>query len=220
MNRATCAGATALGMFVSGVPAVAFSIHEHKWAGDRGARAAFQKIESRGDLAALQLPWTAAPDGKKTAERWVTKPGAKELAVTLSGSTSAFQGGDILVWVGDRTGWGPGWATFGDLVAIYGDHKAGVDSMNSIDAAELQHLMYNARKGIDETTVNLLHLASTNADHFSEEAVLKYKERHLLALAEARKAVAESDIKYLWRAIHHEAFAATRSPTCSRQDIS
>jgi hypothetical protein len=131
----------------------------------------------------------------------VTLPGAK-------GSVAAFKSGDVIVWVGDRTGAGPGWASYGDLVAIYGDHKTGIDATSYNTGSELQKFMYNARKSLDALDVDLLHLASTNFDHFSEAAVLKYKEQHLAALREASKAVIEGDMKYMWRALHQEAHAA------------
>ena len=183
----------------------AFNISEHKYAGDQGAREAFAAMEAKKPL--LKLPWMAPPFGKTAGERWVTRPATKELALSVSG-VSAFEGNDILLWVGDYTGYGPGWATFGDLVAMYGDHKAGVESMNGISAGDLQRLQYKARKGIDELTMNLLHLASMNSDHFSEHAVLSYRDRHKLALDYAKKAAIESDVKQLWRALHHEAYAA------------
>jgi hypothetical protein len=186
----------------------AFNISEHKYAGDRAAREAFANLEAK--KPALKLAWMAPPFGKTAAERWVTRPAAKELALTVSGSgsTTAFADGDILLWVGDHTGYGPGWATFGDLVAMYGDHKAGVESLNAMPAGELHTLQYKARKGIDELTMNLLHLASMNSDHFSEHAVLSYRDRHKMALEYAKKAAVENDIKLLWRALHHEAYAA------------
>lgn len=191
--------AAALAWWCTTAPS-AFTISEHKFVGDRGAAAAFKNIEAK--KPALALPLRAQGTG-----RWVTRPESKELALTVSGVT-AFESTDILLWVGDMTGAGPGWATFGDLVSIYGDHKSGIDSMNAISESELRKLQYNARKGIDEMSINLLHLASMNSDHFSEEAVLKYRDRHKRALDEAKRAAAESDIRYLWRALHFEAHAA------------
>jgi hypothetical protein len=178
----------------------AFNIAEHKVAGDKGAIAAFKNMEAKKPVMAL--PYKAPGTG-----RWVTRPGSKELAITLADGVKAFESSDILLWVGDMTGAGAGWATFGDLVSMYGDQKAGIDSMNGITESEMRKLQYNGRQGIDEMTINLLHLASMNSDHFSEHAVLSYRDRHKRALDDAKKAVVESDIRYLWRALHWEAYA-------------
>jgi hypothetical protein len=123
----------------------AFNISEHKHAGDQGAREAFAAMEAKKPL--LKLPWMAPPFGKTAGERWVTRPAAKELALSVSG-VSAFEGNDILLWVGDYTGYGPGWATFGDLVPMYGDHKAGAAEAF---AASISPTYYGALRKIPVT---------------------------------------------------------------------
>jgi hypothetical protein len=108
--------------------------------------------------------------------------------------------------------------TFGDLVGLYGDHRATVNEMMATNDRALGALKREAlgkfqgqvdlanalRKeaSLDEAKT-FLKLAAANEIHFGAAAIQRYNTLHREALTLA----ASGDPEKLWLAIHNEAFA-------------
>jgi len=187
-------------------PALAYEGYEHRKISDRAAAGAFNGLYMLPPaLASLlpDLPW------RGTAGRWVTCTKDR----TGSGKCDWFGDSNKLeIWIGPRDGRSGTWASFGDLVMVYGDHRDTVPGMLATSEAEFKRLR-DAANTTGHTFSRLgqeaafLHLAAKNATHFGSTAVMAYYSNHHQALLLAYQAVVKNDVRLMWEALHYEALA-------------
>jgi hypothetical protein len=106
-------------------------------------------------------------------------------------------------------------ATFGDLVAVYGDWRESVETLLATSPGTMTDVI---RQAGGENTQSLgaflrhepilrTTLALQNQTHFSGVAALAYAAEHREALSLAAQAAKSEDAQKLWLALHHEAMA-------------
>jgi hypothetical protein len=138
-------------------------------------------------------------------------PEAKPLLPVRAARGAELVRADGTVWVGNAKG--GLWATFGDLVALYGDYRETVDELLSTEAHRLKELQAFARdaKIVDHIPTLLAEAPKgavrylKNVRHFSSTAVVSYHDQHGRALALVGEAVRSGQMEHLWRALHEEA---------------
>jgi hypothetical protein len=159
---------------------------EHRALGERGATAAFTTFH---DVVKLPI----AP-----------KSGGNPLVIS--------DGAKVLVWVGKDNQAGA-FASYGELVAIYGDYRGDVPAMLATTPDRLRLLQQTAGDGkqhpelVIKEGVKYLLLASLNQTHFSSVAVATYQTWHQKAIDLAADAAQSGDGQKLWLALHYEALA-------------
>ncbi|MGI9479656.1 MAG: hypothetical protein ACR2PI_23335, partial [Hyphomicrobiaceae bacterium] len=162
-------------------PAQAFNADEHRKIGDEAVKLAVKKFKRRHPRAAANL----------FRPRHLLR---NNLTIAAAAGNCSRRRGDV-------------WFSFGDLVAIYGDHAATFGDMNHrLMCARARNLKL-ITAGIARTSQFrseqkiMIKLATNNPKHFSLDAAKTYRRFHRNALKEAGKPGG------LWRALHYEAEA-------------
>ncbi|MBS2024615.1 MAG: hypothetical protein JST92_19610 [Deltaproteobacteria bacterium] len=186
-------------------PALAYNGDEHRDIGERAFIDAFNVVNHGSGPALPGLPWKHTPGG-----RWVTCESENK---HIGGCDQLGTGNRVLIWVGNRTDGDPGdWATFGELVERYGDHRDTIDAMLATPPSELKVIKHAADTtgntyNNPKEQANYLGLAAKNITHFGTSAVYTYYLYHQTAIGYAYLAAENNDPNKMWEALHYEARA-------------